>query len=151
MSETKLKVGLLDKSDTEQALKALKISPTWEKEHKLCFLEINGRTPALDGLLKIAKDDKQAYKKLLKTIKEQLASKDLLRDPKKARPGQKAHQKDVFELKGKFGRLLGFFSESGELIICTNTYWKTKSSKKEQNESFDKAARLKAVYNQYSK
>ena len=33
-------------------------------------------------------------------------------------------------------------------VVCTNTYWKTKSSEREQNNAFELCARLKKIYEQ---
>jgi hypothetical protein len=35
-------------------------------------------------------------------------------------------------------------------IICTNTYWKTKSSQREQAQAFENCARLKKIYEQHT-
>lgn len=121
MDKSKLTIGLLDKVSAEKAMVSLSISPDWQKKHRLCFLEANGRVPALTELLAFSRRSKADMKKLCQTIKLQLASNDLLRNPKRVKAGSKEHQKGVIELKGGHGRLFCFFSKNGELIICTNT------------------------------
>jgi hypothetical protein len=38
---------------------------------------------------------------------------------------------------------------SGEVVICTNAYWKAKPSRSEQNKSFGICANLREIYYRY--
>lgn len=139
----KTKVKLIDPPEEMIPLK-------WQVKHKLKLLEINGVNIALTGLADLASKDIRDLKKLLKTIKLQLNSKDIIHNSQKIQKGKKSNQKKIIEIKATRGhsRLLAFFSEKNEIIICTHTYWKTSSNKKQQNREFDKAANL---YQQYLK
>mgnify|MGYP006293455543 FL=1 len=119
-----------------------------ETAHKLRFLEINGRVPALEGLHEfLLKDSKDVYK-MVKNLKLQLVSKATVRDRKKIETGKRPNQKGIIEIKATRGhsRLFAFFSSDRSLIICTHTYWKTSDNTKQQNREFDKAAGMRELY-----
>ena len=54
----------------------------------------------------------------------------------------------VYEAKGGKIRIFFFYADepNGPVVICTNTYWKTNSSKKKQNRAFECCARLREEY-----
>jgi len=121
---------------------------SWQKEYKLKLLEINGKSKAISGLLDIKTKDEKDFKKLLKNLKLQLASKRILRNPIKVQVGKQKDQKKIIEIKATRGhsRLFTFFSENRELIICTHTYWKTATNQQQQNSEFAKAAEMRNLY-----
>lgn len=125
----------------------------WQLEYKLKLLEINGKTPALTGLIDIASKDVDDLKKLLRNVEMQLKSKVILPNKKKIERGKQKNQKKIIEIKATRGhsRLFAFLSENKELIICTHTYWKTSSNKKQQNREFNKAAKMHEQYLRYYK
>ena len=64
-------------------------------------------------------------------------------------------QENIIEIKSTRGysRLFGFFWDE-ELIICTNTYWKTTSKKGKQNKAnkaFNKAVEIRNLFITYNK
>ena len=124
---------------------------SWQREYKLKLLEINGKTPALAGVIDIIKKDLNDFKKLARNVKLQLETKGILKDKRKVQVGKRKNQKDIIEIKASHGhsRLFAFFSDDKELIICTHTYWKTATNPKQQNSEFDKAASMKEKYIQY--
>jgi hypothetical protein len=124
------------------------VPKNWQIEHRMKLLEIDDRCPALKGLIDIAAKDEADYRKLMKTVKLQLASKTLLRDERKVRRGRKRNQKKIIELKAAKGhsRLFAFLHENGDVIICTHTYWKTSKNRKVQDNEFEKAVRMRADY-----
>ena len=129
------------------------IPQDWQLEYKLKLLEINGKNPALTGLIDIASKDIGDLKKLLRNVEMQLKSKAILPNKKKIERGKQKNQKKIIEIKatGGHSRLFAFLSENKELIICTHTYWKTSSNKKQQNREFNKAAEMHKKYLRYYK
>jgi hypothetical protein len=120
----------------------------WQKRHRLKLLEINGKSQALLGLFDLRRRSERDFKKLMATVKLQLESENLLSNEKRVRKGRKADQREIIEFKASGGhaRLFAFFAEKNELIICTNTYWKTSSDKTLQNRAFAKAASMRETY-----
>ncbi|MCK5852286.1 hypothetical protein KAH27_04575 [bacterium] len=121
---------------------------SWQKKYKLKLLEINGKSKVISGLLDIKTKDEKDFKKLLKNLKLQLETKGILRNSTKVQVGKQKGQKEIIEIKATRGhsRLFAFFSENKELIICTHTYWKTATNKKQQNSEFAKAAEMRNLY-----
>jgi hypothetical protein len=54
----------------------------------------------------------------------------------------------VYEAKGGKMRVFFFYADepNGPVVVCTNTYWKTNSSRKKQNRAFECCARLREEY-----
>ena len=127
------------------------IPTSWQKEHKLKLLEINGKSKALSGLHDIKIKDEKDFKKLIKNVKLQLSSKEILKNKEKVQVGKQKNQKEIIEIKAMRGhsRLFTFFSENKELIICTHTYWKTSTNKKQQNLEFTRAVEMRSLYLKY--
>lgn len=76
---------------------------------------------------------------------------DRIRDEKKVKKSQNPKHKDVCEIRADKGgaRLMFFYCGSSQsVVICTNTYWKAKSSQAEQDVAFGICARLKVYYEQ---
>ena len=129
------------------------IPQDWQLEYKLKLLEINGKNPALTGLIDIASKDIGDLRKLLRNVEMQLKNKAILSNKKKIERGKQKNQKKIIEIKATKGhsRLFAFLSENKELIICTHTYWKTSSNKKQQDREFNKAANMYEQYLKYYK
>ena len=127
------------------------IPTSWQIEHKLKLLEINGKSKALSGLHDIKIKDENDFKKLINNLKLQLASKGILRNRNKLQIGNQKGQKEIIEIKSTRGhsRLFTFFSTNKELIICTHTYWKTSTNKKQQNLEFTRAVEMRNLYLEY--
>ncbi len=115
-----------------------------QSEYKLRTLLINNKAPVVDELIKFEKND---LKKLLKNLKEQLNSKEILKNPNKVRQGKNGKQKNIIEVKSNRGhlRLFGFFWKN-EFIICTNIYWKTTDKQNKQNAAFNKAVNIMELF-----
>jgi len=88
---------------------------------------------------------------LIKNVKLQLSSKEILKNKEKVQVGKQKNQKEIIEIKAMRGhsRLFTFFSENKELIICTHTYWKTSTNKKQQNLEFTRAVEMRSLYLKY--
>lgn len=123
------------------------IKKEWQTEYKLRALMINNKVPVIKEIEKIIKKDKNDYKKLVKNIKMQLNSKNILKNKRKVQKGKSEYQENIIEIKATKGhsRLFGFIWND-ELIICTNTYWKTTSKKKKQNKAFNRAAEMRDLF-----
>lgn len=119
-----------------------------ESAHELWFLEINGKAPALSGLVEWLEKESDDLDKLSRNLRCQLGSKGYVRDKHKVQRGKNPGQENILEIKATRGhaRLFAFFSETGDLIIATHTYWKTSKNEKQQNSEFAKAARLRERY-----
>lgn len=143
-SRPNLKIQLLD---VPQELRQL-IPEVSETEHKLYFLEIDGTSPALVGLLDILSKDKADLEKLMRNVRLQLGLRSAIRAEAKARWGGRESQRKILEIKATRGssRLFVFFSEPGRMIVATNTYWKASNNKTKQNHAFDTAAKLREMY-----
>lgn len=126
-----------------------------QTEYKLRALMINKKVPVIQEMKNIMKKDKKDFGKLIKNLKMQLGSKEILRNPKKVQIGKNKDQENIIEIKSTRGysRLFGFFWDE-ELIICTNTYWKTTSKKGKQNKAnkaFNKAVEIRNLFITYNK
>ncbi len=115
--------------------------------YKIRAVEINGKSEALMGLLLFEKKDKKDLKKLINTLKAQLKSKEIIHNKEKVQQSKKKGQENIIEIKANKGksRLFGYISEDDELIICTNTYWKSDNIKL-QAKAFDKS---ESIYKQF--
>ena len=120
------------------------VVPEWETEHRVRALEINGRTPALDGLAGLMTNAPGAYKRIMRVIKlvagsRRVANQEHVKADEKKRGG--------YEMRGGQARLFFFYStETNEIVVCTNYYWKAKPSAKEQDNQFARCAEMKVLY-----
>jgi hypothetical protein len=73
----------------------------------------------------------------------------LLKDRRRLNTGKT--NPDILEYKANKGsyRLFGFLGKDNHIIICTNTYNNTTSKRKKQNAAFDKAEKIKRVYDSH--
>jgi len=108
---------------------------------------------AINGLKEIKQNAQSQYKKLVVTLR-MIANnkKGTINDLSRIVPDRK--HKEIYELKAKRknARLFAFYDESGpdsKLIICTNTYWKTRDNKfdrSQQARQFEIAEEMRQLY-----
>jgi len=78
---------------------------------------------------------------------------DRIRDEKKVKKSKNPKHDGVYEIRADKGsaRLMFFYCEKTQAaVICTNTYWKAKDSKKEQDQAFERCHQLKQFYEKQS-
>ena len=113
-------------------------------------LEIDGRNLVLPTLADWSNKHGTDYKKIMKTLM-MIGQVDRIRDEKKVKKSKNPKHHDVYEIRADKGsaRLMFFYCRKTQSsIICTNTYWKTKSSEREQDNAFELCDRLKNIYEQ---
>ena len=111
-------------------------------------LEIDGRNLVLSDLAEWSKKSPADFKKIMKVL-FMVGQVDRIRDGKKVKKSK--NHDGVYEIRADKGsaRLMFFYDHATQsAVVCTNTYWKTKSSEREQNNSFELCARLKKIYEQ---
>jgi len=133
------------------AAKLIKI-PGIANQHQMVWqvrvLEIDGRNLVLSHLAEWSKKSPADYKKIMKVL-FMVGLQDRIRDEKKVKRSK--NHDGVYEIRADKGsaRLMFFYHHATQsAVVCTNTYWKTKSSEREQNDSFELCARLKKIYEQ---
>lgn len=121
-------------------------------QHRIRAVEINGRSPALDALLKWHRKHKDDFKKIMKVMRMVGQTKRVI-DQKhvKKNKDKKAQQQygDLYEMRADKGgaRLMFFYTpDAEEVIVCANPYWKAKPSPAEQNQSFETCGKIKELY-----
>ena len=115
-------------------------------------LQINGRNLVLGDLAEWQRKSPGDYKKIMKVL-SMIGQVDRVRDEKKVKKSANPKHDGVYEIRADKGsaRLMFFYCEKTQAaVICTNTYWKTKSSKKEQDQAFETCHKLKQIYEQQS-
>jgi len=113
-------------------------------------LEINGRDLVLPTLAEWSKSSPADYKKIMKVLC-MVGQVDRIRDEKKVKKSK--NHEHIYEIRADKGsaRLMFFYCEGTQsAVVCTNTYWKTKSSQREQAQAFETCARLKKIYEQHT-
>ena len=113
-------------------------------------LQINGRNLVLGPLAEWERKSPGDYKKIMKVLSI-IGQVDRIRDEKKVKKSSNTKHDGVYEIRADKGsaRLMFFYCEIKQaVVICTNTYWKTKSSKKEQDQAFETCHKLKLIYEQ---
>jgi phage-related protein len=121
---------------TIKLVKLPDIEKDWQTEYNIRALSISGKSPALDYLAKLKKNDINNYKKLLKVIKLVGTQKRVhnIRHVKKEKTG-----KEVYEMRvNKSYPRLFFFYDFDSIVICTHGFDK-KGDKKKQNKEFENA------------
>lgn len=107
------------------------------------------KSPVLEKLKEWQANDEKEYEKILRAIhyggtNQVHMNQDLIRQDEDKRGG--------YEFKNTSCKCRLFFfydRKDGQIIICTNAYWKNKNSPKEvkeQDNEFAKCARLKERY-----
>ena len=116
---------------------------------KFELLEIDGSSDVFEELINLKKNSQKDFKKLMATLRLQVESDTLIKLPSRLKRG--ATNPEILEYKSNKGsyRLFGFLGMDNNIIICTNTYNKTTSKKKKQNAAFEKAERLKQLYDSH--
>ena len=109
-------------------------------------LQINGRNLVLGPLAEWERKSPGDYKKIMKVISI-IGQVDRIRDEKKVKKSSNTKHDGVYEIRADKGSAF-YFEIKQAVVICTNTYWKTKSSKKEQDQAFETCHKLKLIYEQ---
>lgn len=113
-------------------------------------LQINNRDLVLGPLADWERKSPGDYKKIMKILSI-IGQVDRIRDEKKVKKSNNPKHDEVYEIRADKGsaRLMFFYCEKTQAaVICANTYWKTKSSRKEQDQAFETCHRLKQLYEQ---
>ena len=113
-------------------------------------LQINGRDLVLGSLTEWQRKSPGDYKKIMKVLSI-IGQVDRIRDEKKVKKSSNPKHDGVYEIRADKGsaRLMFFYCEKTHAaVICTNTYWKSKDSKKEQDQAFETCHKLKQYYEQ---
>lgn len=111
-------------------------------------LQINGRNSVLGPLVEWQAKSPGDYKKIMKVL-SQIGQVERIKDEKKVKKSD--NHEGVYEMRADKGhaRLMFFYChKTNSAIICTNTYWKTKESKQEQNQAFEICHKFKQIYEQ---
>lgn len=114
-------------------------------------LEINGRSPALDELTKWSESSQNDYKKIIAALR-QVANQSKAELQKRVRSQNRVKfikKYGIYEARAHRGnaRLMFFYAQADDaIVVCTNHYWKTKGSRKEQEQSFKTCCELKRLY-----
>lgn len=115
-------------------------------------LQINDRDLVLGPLAEWQRQSPGDYKKIMKVL-SLIGQVDRIRDEKKVKKSKNPKHDGVYEIRADKGgaRLMFFYCKKSQAaVICTNTYWKAKSSKKEQDQAFETCHKLKQIYEQQS-
>ena len=116
---------------------------------KLRIVQRDGRDHVQEELNRWRTEAKGDYRKILKVARV-VAGSDMVRDPKKVKRGEGEGLGDIYEIRADKGHARVFFFydhvDGTAVAVCTNTYWKTKASKTEQENAFRRAAQLRALW-----
>ena len=117
---------------------------------KVRALQINGRDLVLGSLAEWQNKSPGDYKKIMKVL-SMIGQVDRIRDEKKVKKSANPKHDGVYEIRADKGsaRVMFFYCEKSQsAVICTNAYWKAKSSRKEQDQAFETCHKLKQIYEQ---
>lgn len=115
-------------------------------------LQINDHDLVRGSLAKWERESPGDYKKIMKVL-QMIGQVDRIRDEKHVKKSDNPKHDKVYEIRAHKGsaRLMFFYSEKTQsAVICTNSYWKAKDSKKEQDQAFETCHKLKQIYEQQS-
>lgn len=115
-------------------------------------LQINGSDLVLGSLTDWERDSPGDYKKIMKIL-QMIGQVDRIRDEKHVKKSDNPKHNKAYEIRAHRGsaRLIFFYCEKSQsAVICTNTYWKAKDSKQEQDQAFETCHKLKQIYEQQS-
>ena len=115
-------------------------------------LQINDRDLVLGDLAEWQRKSPGDYKKIMKVL-QMIGQVDRIRDEKHVKQSDNPKHDGVYEIRAHRGsaRLMFFYSEKTQsAVICTNSYWKAKDSKREQDQAFETCHKLKQIYDQQS-
>ena len=144
--------------DTPIELREIRTVPSeWQVEHQIRALVVAGRTHSLGDLETWQTEQKEDWTKISRSIERACRNKRVF-DPKcvkkdnyggdKSKKRRDSGKPPIYELRADKGqaRVMFFYTpDEQEIIVCTNTYWKTGDAKK-QTRAFAKARRLRDVY-----
>lgn len=118
-------------------------------KHRIKVLAINGKSPALESLIDWQVNQTADFNKILKVIKL-VGSQIRVTNPKHVKACVGKRLDGLYEMRADKGhaRLVFFYSREDDtaVAVCTNPYWKAKSSKTEQTKAFQHGALLKTIY-----
>jgi len=120
--------------------------PEWERTHPIRAIEVDGRCRVAEDLAELSRYDLGDFKKIMKVIRL-VGERERVLNEKHVVRGKK--HTEIYEMRAHRGhaRLYFFYTpDQREVVVCTNSYWKTKPSFREQNESFERAERLRQRY-----
>jgi hypothetical protein len=130
--------------------------PGIEAQHqrvwRIRVLEINGRNLVLEKLHEWSQKNQADYKKIMKVLRI-LGQHDRIRDPKKVKKSTNPDHGDVYEVRADKGgaRIMFFYDRKDQsVVVCTNTYWKAKSSQREQDAAFERCNQLRKFYEHHA-
>jgi hypothetical protein len=115
-------------------------------------LQISDRDLVFGSLTKWERESPGDYKKIMKVL-QMIGQVDRIRDEKHVKKSENPKHDKVYEIRAhrSSARLMFFYCEKNQsAVICTNTYWKAKDSKKEQDQAFETCHTLKQIYEQQS-
>lgn len=124
------------------------LEPENQTRWRVRMLAIDRKCLVLPDLVEWQKNSPADFKKIMKVMRY-VGQLDQVRDEKHVKKSGNPQHGDVYEMRAHKGsaRLMFFYSKRDRaVVICTNTYWKTKDSKSEQDNAFALCARLKALY-----
>ena len=117
-------------------------------KRRVCALAIDDKAPVVKDLLYFKKARPEDFKKLQRIL-DYLSDRTVIVGMHiKQGKGQRS---DIWEVRAGQIRVFFFVSDNDEIVICTNTYWKAKSSRQEQDAAFAVAQKMKQVYESWQK
>ncbi|NLV45653.1 MAG: hypothetical protein GXY07_14290 [Candidatus Hydrogenedentes bacterium] len=118
-------------------------------DRRICALKIGKKSSVLAHLKDLQASNPSEYNKILNVVR--LVSKHHEIFSKHVKQG-KGIYKGIYEMRSGQVRLFYFIDSSGKaIVVCTNLYWKAKSSPKEQNQAFKLCLDLRTLYNNTKK
>lgn len=120
------------------------VEPGWESVHVVRALSVDGKSPALEGLLDLERNHRDDYKKIMKVIRL-VAGNQRVINPKHVKQGDTF--KEVYEMRGGHARLFFFYTPDAEqIVVCANHYWKAREGEREQDTAFERCNSLRLLY-----
>ena len=94
-------------------------------------LQIDGKNLVLGPLVEWSRNSKSDYKKIMKVL-TMIGQVHRIWDQKKVKKSNNPKHEGVYEIRAHkdSARLMFFYCDKKQqVVICTNTYWKSKTSK----------------------
>lgn len=126
-------------------LKIPGVLTSWETEHEIYALEVNGDCCVNMFIREKMNSDPPEFKKIMKVL-NLLGTSDRVRNPYHVKPDER--HSGIYELIAKKGhaRISFFYSPPDEKVVCVLPYWKTTDHRKPQNSFFEKSAEIMKEY-----
>ena len=126
-------------------LKIPGVLPSWETEHAIYALEINGDCWVNTFINEMMTSDLPEFNKIMKVL-NLLGNNDRVRNPNHVKSDEQHN--GIYELIAKKGhsRISFFYSPPDEKVICVLPYWKTSDNKKLQKTFFQKSTEIMKEY-----